>query len=122
MRGIREQRRSLQVLRERPFAPGDRRSRVELVETVCTPHVLGHLHDARARTLVEAVSVRLHPPMLGLFEHEGEGVEAPRCAEPDEPAKAGIGLWPECLTESRTRARVDAVGGHHDIRAMFTCQ
>ena len=115
MPGIGHQLMPVQPRGEQALAEGDAGRRVGRRQTGCAPAFLARLDDEGREPGREAVGVRLEPAPFSLDEIEGEGVEAPRRAEPDELVPPELDIRLEMLGEAVADPAVDAVGGDHQI-------
>ena len=92
------------------------------IDAVGLPHFLGRFHDEGRSFAVELVGVRLKPPVLGLHEGEGEGIEGLLCAEPDEAALARVDVGLEGLGVAGANAAVEPVAGDHEVGLVLRGQ
>ena len=66
--------------------------------------------------------MRLEPPVLGLFEREGEGVECLVRAEPDEAAFAQVDVGLVHVGVARADAAVETIAGDHQVSLVLRGQ
>jgi hypothetical protein len=115
VRGVGHQRVAVQVLREQLLQERDGHVLVHRLEAQRLPHRLGRLDDEGRGGVVEAVGVRLHPAMFGLFEGEGEGLEQLVRAQPDEAAQPGVDVGLVGGGVLAADAAVQAVAGDDQV-------
>ncbi len=119
VRGVADERVAVQVGGEKFFAVGDAFFLRHLVDAGRFPRRFRRLDDERGGAVLEAVGVRLEPAMLGGHEDEVEGVEHLLRAEPHEAALARVDVRAEGLGVALAHQAVEAVGGQHQVGAVF---
>ena len=117
VRGVGQKCVSVEPRCEQLLAKRERRVRVGAVEARGAPRFVAHLDDEGRRVAIEAVGVRPHPAVRRRDEDEGEGIEEPVRAEPDEAVAAQLDLRAEGRRAALADAAVDAVGGDDQVGA-----
>ena len=114
-RPIDQQLLACEVLLEQLLAERRRLLLVELVEPGLLPRLLAALDDPRAAPLLERIGVHLEQPPLRRLEDERERRHLLGRAEPGELALAPVERRLERVRVELAHARVDAVGGEHEV-------
>src|SRR6266849_430381 len=100
---------------EQPLAEIDGFILAGAVEASILPSGFGGFDDEGRMLLIEAVGVHPPKPVLGFPKQEGEGIEMPRRAEPDEFIRAPIELRPELGSMQFANSAVDAVRAEDEV-------
>ena len=110
MARVRNQAGTVEQVREKLFAEGDRLVRLHLVDAGLEPGLLGSLNDESRPLLIELVGVQVEPAPRRFLEGESEGIELFLGAEPDETTLAHVDARIEMALVLAASSRIDTIG------------
>ena len=124
MVGVAHEAVALQDVGKQALAPGDGGFLVHIGQACGLPHVFGGLDDEGGGVAIEAIGVRLEPPMGRFLKVECEGLEQPTRAQPYEAALAQVDVGLVGGGVLLADAAVQAVAGDDEVgvRKVFVAR